>query len=83
MKRTIIFILLVLIVIAGYMLINNGLENDNFSIASYSKIGVESNELTKKLANYDKKNKEDYETALITLNSYKEKYKESKVFSMS
>ncbi|MBR1540925.1 MAG: hypothetical protein IJ629_07310 [Clostridia bacterium] len=64
MKRLIIFICLIVVLIGGYYLITEGIENDKLDIASYETIETKSEALTKKLAVYDKKNQEEYDTAV-------------------
>ena len=78
MKRLITFVCLILIIAVGYFLITRGFENDTFSIASYETLATKSDGITKKLANYDQKNQNEYETAISNLNSSKKTYKESK-----
>lgn len=78
MKRLITFICLIVVIFLGYRLITNGFENDSFEIASYNTIETKSEALTKKLANYDKKNQEEYDTAVNSLNSSIKMFKDSK-----
>lgn len=78
MKRLITFICLIVVILLGYQLVTKGFENDSIDIASYEKIEKKSEALTKKLASYDKKNQEEYETALTTLNSSIKMFKDSK-----
>lgn len=78
MKRLITFICLFIIIFVGYYFINNGFEGSIINIASYDKIESKSEALTKKLASYDKKNQEEYETAVTNLNSSIKTYKDSK-----
>lgn len=78
MKRLITFISLIVIILLGYTLITKGFENDKITIASYNTIESKSEALTKKLASYNKKNQEDYETAKSTLETSIKNYKNSK-----
>lgn len=78
MKRLITFICLILIIVAGYQLIRNGFENDTLNIASYETIQTKSEALTKQLASYNKRNQDDYNTAVSSLNSSIKTYNDSK-----
>lgn len=78
MKRLITFVSLIIIIFLGYALIKNGFENDKFQIASYKTIENKSEALTKKLANYERKNQEEFETAKSNLDSTIKSYKNSK-----
>lgn len=78
MKRLITLICLIAIIIIGYFLISKGLESKAFSVASYRTIESESAELTQKLANYDKKNQDEYEATVVNLKSSIKSYQDSK-----
>ena len=78
MKRLITFVCLIIIISLGYTLITKGFESDFFGVASYKKIEEKSEGLTKKLAVYDKKNQEEYETAVTNLNSSIKNFNDSK-----
>ena len=78
MKRLITFISLIVIILLGYTLITKGFENDKITIASYNTIESKSEALTQKLASYNKRNQEDYETAKSTLETSIKNYKNSK-----
>lgn len=78
MKRLITFICLIVIAFLGYHLITSDVDVGSFNIGSYNTIETKSNALTKKLANYDKKNESEYETAVKNLNSSVATYKDAK-----
>ena len=78
MKRLITFICLFVIIFVGYTLITKGFESNSFNIPNYEVIEDKSEALTKKLAVYDKKNQEEYETAVTNLNSSIKSFKGSK-----
>ena len=75
MKRLITFICLIVIIIVGCLMIKKGFENNFFNIASYNTIETKSEALTKKLAAYDKKNKDEYDTAVTNLKTSVKQYK--------
>ena len=80
MKRLLITISLIVLTCFGYVIIANGFSNEQFGldISSYSDIENDSAEMTKLLAAYNKKNDEEYETTLTSLNGAITKYKKSK-----
>ncbi|MBR2289116.1 MAG: hypothetical protein IJ867_00435 [Clostridia bacterium] len=78
MKRLITFICLIVIIFVGYKMVEKGFDNDTFNIASYEVIETKSEALTKKLALYDKKNQDEYGTAVNNLNSSIRSYNTSK-----
>ena len=78
MKRLITFICLIVVLIGGYYLITKGIESNNLNIASYETLETKSEALTKKLAAYDKRNQEEYDTAVNGLNSSIKTYEISK-----
>ncbi len=78
MKRLITVIGLIAVIFVGYIFISKGFENDKFQIASYNTIETKSEALTKKLAAYDKRNKEDYQAQEGMLNVAKTSYQTEK-----
>jgi len=76
MKRLLIIIALILISIFGYVVVANGFSNDgmNINISSYTQLGQKSEELTKDVAAYNKKNDEEYSSSLSKLNTAKKQY---------
>ena len=78
MKRLFTFIFLIVIIVVGCYLVKKGFENEVYDISSYETIETKSEALTKKLAAYDKKNEEEYNTAVSNLNTSTKAYKESK-----
>lgn len=78
MKRLITFICLFVVIFLGYQMIEKGLEAGSLNISSYNVIETKSEALTKKLASYDKKNQEEYDTAVNNLNSSIRTYQASK-----
>ena len=80
MKRVLIIIFLILSIWFAYTVVTNGvnIEKFNLKIAGYNEIKNDSEEMTKELAAYNKRNKNDYETALTGLNSSIKTYKDAK-----
>ena len=78
MKRLITYICLIIVIVVGYVLITDGYNGKKVKIASYKNIEKKSDALTKKLAVYDKKNQEEYETTVTNLNSALKSYQDSK-----
>jgi len=78
MKRLIIFICLIVIIFLGYTWINKGFNNAAFEIASYNTLETKSKALTQKLGVYDRKNGQEYDTAITSLNSSVKQYKDAK-----
>lgn len=78
MKRLFTFIFLIVIIVVGCYLIKKGFENEVFDVSSYEKIESKSEDLTKKLADYNEKNEVDYNEAIDELNTASKAYGESK-----
>ena len=78
MKRLFTFIFLIVIIVVGCYLIKKGFENEFFDVSSYEKIESKSEDLTKKLADYNEKNEVDYNEAIDELNTASKAYGESK-----
>lgn len=80
MKRVLIVVVLIVLIFFGYSVIVNGFGFDplNIDISGYETIEKKSNELTKAVASYDKKNEEEYKSAVDSLNSSIKSYENSK-----
>ena len=80
MKRVLIVIALLILIWFGYTVITNGFTNEalNIDISSHKTIEKKSNELTKSLASYNKKNDEEYETAKNSLSASIKSYETAK-----
>lgn len=80
MKRVIIFICLILVIVLGYSIVSKGFSNDslNVDVPSYETVEDKSNDLTKDLAAYNKKNQKDYADAISSLNSSVNSFNNSK-----
>ena len=78
MKRLVTFICLILVIFVGYILIAKGFDNSVFPIASYKTIESKHEALTKKLANYDRLNQDEFENSKLALDSLVKIYNGSK-----
>lgn len=78
MKRLIIFICLIIIVILGFIWIENGFDNAAYGISSYNEIEDKYEKLATKIADYKKTNVDEYNTAQERLKTSKTEYKSAK-----
>ncbi len=80
MKRILIILLLILFGWFAYTVVTTGYENEKLSlkIAGYTEIQDNSEQMTKELAAYNKRNKNDYESALSKLDIAIKGYKDTK-----
>ena len=78
MKRLIVIISLIVVIALGYVFVARGIGNENVGVYSYESIQSESEALTRKVANYDRLNQDNFDAAKSSLDSSLAKYENSK-----